>query len=174
MNKYSVNVAWSDRDGMFVARCPEWPDVSALGDSYQEAVAEFGIALELTIETYKEDKWKLPEEQHLSEHSGQFRLRVPRSLHSWLAAEADRQGVSLNSFVTVVLSEARGSHDIADRCLREFQRAISQLPTAIDASVRSAVTDLSLTDTMEWTMWESSVFKVHGTGDANHAVKSAV
>ncbi|MBD3236561.1 MAG: toxin-antitoxin system HicB family antitoxin [Candidatus Eisenbacteria bacterium] len=51
----------------------------------------------------------MPEPDAIPEYSGQFRLRIPRSLHAWLAYEAQRQRVSLNSLVASILSRARGS-----------------------------------------------------------------
>lgn len=42
-------------------------------------------------------------------HSGQFRVGLPESLHSWLVEAAEAEGVSLNTFVVAKLSEARGS-----------------------------------------------------------------
>ena len=44
--------------------------------------------------------------------SGQFRLRIPRGLHSDLAREARGQGVSLNSYVLYLLS-TRHSQEMA-------------------------------------------------------------
>jgi predicted HicB family RNase H-like nuclease len=42
------------------------------------------------------------------EHSGQFRVRVPTDLHAALAAEAERQGVSLNTLVVALLAGGLG------------------------------------------------------------------
>jgi antitoxin HicB len=41
----------------------------------------------------------------LPRHSGQFRLRVPRSLHAWLAARAELEGVSLGTLIVQLLTE---------------------------------------------------------------------
>lgn len=41
-------------------------------------------------------------------HSGQFRVRVPTELHDQLAAEAKRQGVSLNTLVVALLAGGMG------------------------------------------------------------------
>ena len=43
-----------------------------------------------------------------SEASGQWRQRVPRSLHSRLAAKARQEGVSLNTLVTAMIAEGLG------------------------------------------------------------------
>jgi antitoxin HicB len=40
--------------------------------------------------------------------SGRFLLMLPRGLHAGLAREADREGVSLNQYVTTTLGGAVG------------------------------------------------------------------
>jgi predicted HicB family RNase H-like nuclease len=40
--------------------------------------------------------------------SGQLRVRLPAELHDALAAEAERQGVSLNTLIVAFLSGALG------------------------------------------------------------------
>lgn len=107
--RYSTRVVWSDEDQVFIASCPEFRFVTAHGPTVADAVRELQVALELTVETHKEEGWPLPAPQLWNQHSGQFRLRVPKSLHAWLAQEAQREGVSLNTFVIARLSEARGA-----------------------------------------------------------------
>jgi predicted HicB family RNase H-like nuclease len=41
-------------------------------------------------------------------HSGQFRVRLPVELHAALAAEAERQGVSLNTLIVALLAGGIG------------------------------------------------------------------
>jgi predicted HicB family RNase H-like nuclease len=41
-------------------------------------------------------------------HSGQFRVRLPIALHEALVAEAERQGVSLNTLVVSLLAGGIG------------------------------------------------------------------
>ena len=43
-----------------------------------------------------------------SQASGQWRQRVPRSLHARLAAKARQEGVSLNTLVTAMIAEGLG------------------------------------------------------------------
>ena len=43
-----------------------------------------------------------------SEASGQWRQRVPRSLHARLVMKARQEGVSLNTLVTAMISEGLG------------------------------------------------------------------
>jgi predicted HicB family RNase H-like nuclease len=81
----------------------------AHGDTPEEAIREAGIALEGVIEVHKESGLPLPEPQLRQEYSGQFRLRLPRSLHRRLAEIAQQEGTSLNGFVVAALAEKAGA-----------------------------------------------------------------
>lgn len=41
-------------------------------------------------------------------YSGQFRLRIPKSLHAWLDEESKKEGVSQNTLVIAILEKACG------------------------------------------------------------------
>lgn len=60
MNRYSMNISWSDEDQEYVATCPEFPGLSAFGETPEEALSEAQIALSLFIDNYKEDGMPLP------------------------------------------------------------------------------------------------------------------
>jgi len=101
---YSFRVLWSKDDDAYIASCPEFSGVSGFGDSQEAAIAEAKRALELAIETFRVEGWPLPNPTVLESHSGQFRVRVPRTLHAMLAEGAEVEGVSLNSYVISLLS----------------------------------------------------------------------
>jgi len=108
MLKYSSNVLWSEEDRGFIATCPEIPGVSAFGEAAEEAILQLKKAIKLAVETYKKEGWELPAPRQLTEYSGQFRLRLPKSLHAWLVHEAEHEGVSLNTYIVTRLAEAHG------------------------------------------------------------------
>lgn len=108
MNRYSMRVTWSDEDDAFVATCPEFGDLSALGASAAEAASELDQVISLAIEAFEEEERELPEPAGTPRYSGQFRVRLPKNLHAWLVQQADDEGVSLNSLVVSCLSEAKG------------------------------------------------------------------
>ena len=61
-----------------------------------------GLALAL------EQGFAIPEPRLEAEYSGNFRLRVPHSLHHKLAGAAEAETMSLNSYCDDVLAEAIG------------------------------------------------------------------
>ncbi|HSU15634.1 type II toxin-antitoxin system HicB family antitoxin [Longimicrobium sp.] len=112
MTKYSYAVRWSDEDEAYIAVCPDFPGLSAFGDTPADAVAELDVAVELAIETHEAEGWPLPMPSMAQEYSGQFRLRLPRSLHAELAQRAEIEGTSLNalalSYVAAGLGRVQG------------------------------------------------------------------
>jgi predicted HicB family RNase H-like nuclease len=103
--KYSFQVAWSERDAAYVAVSAEFPQLSGLGSTPDEAVRQLQVAIDLAIDTYKDEGWPLPEPIPVGEYSGQFRLRLPKSLHHSLAVRAQAEGISLNTLAVTLLTD---------------------------------------------------------------------
>jgi predicted RNase H-like HicB family nuclease len=63
MNKYAIQIFWSEEDAAFVAVCREFPGLSAFGETREEAAHEVQTALDLMIETYRGKDISLSEPQ---------------------------------------------------------------------------------------------------------------
>lgn len=62
-NRYAIQIFWSEEDEGFIAICQEFPGLSAFGETREEALREVQTALDLMIETYRENSIPLPEPQ---------------------------------------------------------------------------------------------------------------
>jgi len=51
--KHRYAVRWSDEDAAFIAVCPDFPGLSAFGDTPADAVAELDVAVELAVAEQK-------------------------------------------------------------------------------------------------------------------------
>jgi antitoxin HicB len=91
----------------------EFPDVLGCmsdGETPEEAIANGRDALKCTLLTLKELRRPIPRPGAFAAASGQWRQRVPKSLHARLAERARREGVSLNTLVTSMIAEGLGKH----------------------------------------------------------------
>ncbi len=104
MFPYSINLIWSDEDKGYIATIPEFKNLSAFGATRDEALKEAETVLEGYLETLKEENLAIPQPEKISEYSGQMRIRMPRHLHQCLVVSADREGVSLNTYMLHLLS----------------------------------------------------------------------
>ena len=92
----------------WAARVVELPGCITQGDTFEELEAMVEDAMRLWIETALEDGLTVPEPRNEEEYSGKFIVRVPKSLHRRLVMQAEREGVSLNQFVSTTLAGAVG------------------------------------------------------------------
>ena len=56
------------------------------------------------IEAALEEGVEIHEPDSLEDYSGQFKLRIPRSLHRSLAEHSQREGISMNQYCVYLLS----------------------------------------------------------------------
>lgn len=123
MQNYSFSVLWSDEDGEYVATSAEFPGLSGLAATPEEAIAELKDAIEVAVQAYLEDGEPVPSARHLNRYSGQLRLRLPKSLHAAAAARAEEEGVSLNTLLQTYVSQGLAA-DGALRVMRDLAASV--------------------------------------------------
>lgn len=137
MDRYSYNVFWSDDDGGYIAVSPEFSRLSAFGGTAEAALAELRGVLEEAIEQYREEGWTLPVPQTHGAYSGQFRVRVSKSLHSALARRAEAEGISMNALVSQYLASGLGHDAALSRAGHDYRELLREFADA-SPTVRQA------------------------------------
>ena len=69
----------------------------------EAAVANAVDAKKAWIEAALEEGIEIHEPDNLEDYSGQFKLRIPRSLHRSLAEHSKREGISMNQYCVYLL-----------------------------------------------------------------------
>lgn len=92
--------------GGFEAVVPDLPGCMSDGDTYEEALVNVFDAIESWKEGAVELGRPVPDP---GSSLGQWRQRVPKTLHETLKHVAQQEGVSLNQLVTAILAQAVGS-----------------------------------------------------------------
>lgn len=101
---YSYRVVWSEEDKEYVGFCAEFPSLSWLSQSPEDALHGIRKVVAEVIEDMKKSDEPIPEPVTSKRYSGKFIVRVPPEVHRRLALEAAESGVSLNRLASARLS----------------------------------------------------------------------
>lgn len=104
IDHYTYRVTWSPEDSEHVGLCAEFPSLSWLAATPEEAlkgVREVVAEVVADLQAYGEPVPTPLAEKH---YSGEFRVRIPPEVHRALAIKAAEQGVSLNRLASAKLA----------------------------------------------------------------------
>ena len=111
--RYRLEVLPDPDEGGFVVRYPDLPGCISVGETMDEAVANAEDARRAWVTAAIEEGVQIAEPDSLGDYSGQFKLRIPKSLHRSLAEHAKAEGTSMNQYCLYLLSQnvAMASHN---------------------------------------------------------------
>ena len=92
---YRMEIVEDKDEGGFVVSYPDLPGCITCGETVEKAVINATDAKREWIEAALEEGLKINEPDNLEDYSGQFKLRLPRSLHRLLAEHSKREGISI-------------------------------------------------------------------------------
>ena len=92
-------------EGGFVVSFPDLPGCLTVGATIEDAYKNAEDAKREWILAAMEMGMTIPEPDAVEDYSGQFKLRLPRSLHRQLVQQAQRERVSMNQYCVYLLSQ---------------------------------------------------------------------
>lgn len=104
VSHYTFRVTWSAEDDEFVATCLEFPSLSWLAPSRNQAIDGLEQLVADVVDDMRDDGEKLPEPLAERRYSGTFNIRIGERLHRDLAMHAAEQHMSLNQLVVKKLA----------------------------------------------------------------------
>ena len=102
---YRMEIVEDKEEGGFVVSFPDLPGCITCGETLENAIANAADAKKTWIEAALEEGVEILEPNSLQDYSGQFKLRMPRSLHRSLAEHSQREGISMNQYCVYLLSK---------------------------------------------------------------------
>lgn len=88
----------------FYGRILELDGCQSTGDTLEELYENLNEAMEGYLEVKLENNLPIPLPDVLSNYSGKFVVRLPKTLHQRLVIEAEQEGVSLNQWALYKLA----------------------------------------------------------------------
>ena len=98
---YRMELVEDPDEGGFVVSYPDLPGCITCGETVERAIASAQDAKKAWLE----EGIEIHEPDSLEEYSGQFKLRLPRSLHRSLAEHSQREGISMNQYCVYLLAK---------------------------------------------------------------------
>ena len=102
---YKMEVVEDKTEGGYAVSYPDLPGCITCGDTIEAAVENAVEAKKLWLETALEEGIAINEPDSLEDYSGQFKLRIPRSLHKALAEHSRKEGISMNQYCLYLLTQ---------------------------------------------------------------------
>ncbi|MFZ1985886.1 MAG: toxin-antitoxin system HicB family antitoxin [Desulfatitalea sp.] len=104
-DKYTYRVTWSEDDNEYVGLCAEFPSLSWLADTPENALKGIrNLVVDVLVDMGETDE-PIPEPIASKHFSGKFMVRVPPEVHRKLAIQAAESGISLNRIASSKLSQ---------------------------------------------------------------------
>ncbi len=102
---YKLEIVPDTAEGGYVASYPELRGCITCGETIETVCANALDAKREWLKAAIEDGVSIPEPNDTEEYSGQFKLRLPKSLHKQLSEQSKREGISMNQYCVYLLSQ---------------------------------------------------------------------
>ena len=93
------------QEGGYVASYPELKGCITTGETLEDIVQNAEAAKKAWFLACIEDDIPIPDPTEQTAYSGQFKLRVPKTLHKHLAMRAKEEGISMNQYCACLLAK---------------------------------------------------------------------
>ena len=103
-DKYTYRVMWTEEDEEFVGLCTEFPSLSWLAASPEDALKGIRNVVRKCLNDMAVSREEIPEAISARKYSGKFMVRVPPEVHRHLVVKAAEAGISLNRIVSAKLA----------------------------------------------------------------------
>ncbi len=103
-DRYTYRVTWSEEDEEYVGLCAEFPSLSWLDESPEEALHGIRQVVADVVADMAANGEDVPDPIAVRQYSGKFLVRIPPDLHRRLVLEAAEAGISLNRLASTKLA----------------------------------------------------------------------
>jgi len=112
---YRMEIVPDPDEGGYAVSFPELPGCVTVGDTIADAINNAADAKKEWLTAAVEEGIYIQEPRDLEQYSGQFKLRIPRSLHKSLSIHARQEGISMNQYCLYLLAKNDTVHTTQKR-----------------------------------------------------------
>lgn len=101
---YRIEIIEDKEEGGYALSCPDLKGCFTCADTIEKGLEMLEDAKKCWITACIEEGIPVPEPNFVDDYSGQFKLRIPKSLHKTLAERSRLEGISMNQYCLYLLS----------------------------------------------------------------------
>ena len=104
---YRMEIIPDPEEGGYTVWYPDLPGCLTCSETMEHIIETAVDAKKAWLEAAIDEGLQIPEpsvDKDISKYSGQFKLRIPKSLHRSLAIHAKREGISMNQYCNYLLA----------------------------------------------------------------------
>jgi len=102
---YRIEIVKDEAEGGYVLSIPELKGCLTCADNLEKGMEMLEDAKKQWLTAALESGYEIPEPNTQESYSGQFKLRLPKSLHKELAEKSKQEGISMNQYCLYLLSK---------------------------------------------------------------------
>ena len=121
---YTRMVIPDEESGWYTAKILEFPGCISQGATVQEAYERLEEAATSWIQAALDAGQDIPQPLLLFGYGGKIALRLPKSLHKQAAIAAERDGASLNQFISTAVAEKVGAIKLYHHIIEQLDRRV--------------------------------------------------
>ena len=107
---YKIEIIPDAVEGGYVVSYPELRGCLTTGETIEEAIANAEDAKRAWLIAALEEEYPIPDPSNDGSYAGQFKIRIPKSLHRQLAMQSKKEGISMNQYCLYLLSQNNALH----------------------------------------------------------------
>ena len=111
---YSMEIIPDPEDGSFAVRYPDLPGCFTCAASLNQAIANAQDAKLEWLQAALDENLIIKEPEStpdIASFSGQFKIRLPKTLHRALSVHAKKEGISMNQYCIYLLAKGDAEYD---------------------------------------------------------------
>jgi len=106
---YKIEIVKDEIEGGYILSIPELKGCITCAENLEKGIEMLEDAKKQWFIAALESEYEIPEPNILENYSGQFKLRLPKSLHKELAERSKQEGISMNQYCLYLLSKNRST-----------------------------------------------------------------
>ncbi len=125
---FEIRTLTPEEGGGYLISYPDFDGCFGDGETVEEAMADGKKALAAVIDALEAEGLPVPKPGSAAAFSGKFVQRLPKTLHARLHAQAEKEGVSINTLAISYIAAGLAGHSVCSEKSASYRSRAGKRP----------------------------------------------